>query len=144
LSLIQFIDQDVNEKSKSSIHKVALKKISQLYQRIQTDAKNYLDLDIEARHRTRKNLKRLRYSIEFVSSLYNKNEVKKFIKALKPAQESLGQYHDLIVAEEILQKLVKTESQVWFALGWIAAEKQRLLIQSHQDLFNFKQTKLMQ
>lgn len=137
LSLIQFIYQDTTENNNASIHKAALKKINKLHQKIQADAENYLELDIEARHKTRKNLKRLRYSIEFITSLCDEKDVKQYIKAIKPAQESLGLYNDLIVAEEILKKLVKTDAKVWFALGWIAAEKNRLLIQSQQDLLNF-------
>lgn len=144
LSLIQFIEQDSNEKTKTSVHKLALKKIGKLHHKIQLDAQNYLNLDIEARHKTRKNLKRLRYSLEFVSSLCDKKAVKKYLKSIKPAQESLGLYNDFIVAEEILTKLVKTEPQVWFALGWIAAEKQRVLQQSQQDLLNFAQISTLQ
>jgi triphosphatase len=141
LSLIQFIEQESNEKNHTKVHKAALKKISKLHHKIQTDAENYLNLDIEARHKTRKNLKRLRYSLEFVSSLCEEKSVKKYLKAIKPAQESLGLYNDFIVAEDILKKLVKTEPQVWFALGWIAAEKYRLLQQSQQDLLNFSKMK---
>lgn len=143
LSLIQFIYQDTTENNNASIHKAALKKINKLHQKIQTDAENYLELDIEARHKTRKNLKRLRYSIEFITSLCDEKDVKQYIKAIKPAQESLGLYNDLIVAEEILKKLVKTDAKVWFALGWIAAEKNRLLIQSQQDLLNFAKVNVL-
>lgn len=144
LSLIQFIEQESHEKSKTSIHKLALKKISKLHRKIQIDAENYLNLDIEARHKTRKDLKRLRYSVEFIASLYDKSTIKKYLKAIKPAQESLGLYNDLIVAEEILIKLVKSQPQVWFALGWIAAEKQRILQQSQQDLLDFAQISTLQ
>ncbi|MBJ8554822.1 CHAD domain-containing protein, partial [Acinetobacter bereziniae] len=62
----------------------------------------------------------------------------------KPAQESLGLYNDFIVAEELLTKLVNTQPQVWFALGWIAAEKQRVLQQSQQDLLDFAQISTLQ
>ncbi|MBJ8423358.1 CYTH and CHAD domain-containing protein [Acinetobacter bereziniae] len=144
LSLIQFIEQDSTEKTKTSAHKLALKKISKLHQKIQLDAQNYLNLDIEARHKTRKNLKRLRYSLEFVSSLCDKKAVKKYLKSIKPAQESLGLYNDFIVAEELLTKLVNTQPQVWFALGWIASEKQRVLQQSQQDLLDFAQISTLQ
>lgn len=144
LSLIQFIAQESSEKSQIAVHKAAFKKVRQLHRKIQTDAENYLNLDIEARHRTRKNLKRLRYSIEFVASLSDKSQVKKYLKAIKPAQESLGLYNDLIVAEDVLKKLVKAEPQVWFALGWIAAEQQRLLLKSQQDLLQFAKTAVLE
>lgn len=141
LSLIQFIHQDPSEKSKNSICKTALAKTQKLHQKIQSDAENYLNLDIEAQHQTRKNLKRLRYSVEFISSLCNKKELKHYIQAMKPAQKKLGLYNDLIVAEELLANLVVTEPKVWFALGWITAEKNRALIESQRALLNFSKVK---
>ncbi|WP_252509473.1 hypothetical protein [Acinetobacter bereziniae] len=66
------------------------------------------------------------------------------LKSIKPAQESLGLYNDFIVAEELLTKLVNTQPQVWFALGWIASEKQRVLQQSQQDLLDFAQISTLQ
>ena len=86
----------------------------------------------------------MRYSIEFVASLSDKSQIKKYLKAIKPAQESLGLYNDLIVAEDVLKKLVKAEPQVWFALGWIAAEQQRLLLKSQQDLLQFAKTAVLE
>lgn len=112
-----------------------------MHQAIQSDADNYLSLDVEARHRTRKRLKRLRYSVEFIASLYDQSSIKTYLKALKPAQESLGKYNDLIVAENLLKPYVTTQPEVWFALGWIAAEKQNALVQSQQDLLHFAQVK---
>ncbi|WP_296283437.1 CHAD domain-containing protein [uncultured Acinetobacter sp.] len=141
LSLIQFVNQDIHEQPSKSIEKTIHKKLEHLHQAIQSDAENYLSLDVEARHRTRKRLKRLRYSIEFIVSLYDQSSIKTYLKALKPAQESLGKYNDLIVAENLLKPYVTTQSEVWFALGWIAAEKQNALIQSQQDLLHFAQVK---
>ena len=144
LSLLQFIYQKSDEKSKGSVHKAALNKLSKLHHHIQTDAEKYLDLSIEQRHKTRKNLKRLRYSIEFVSSLCDESSLKNYIKAIKPAQESLGLYNDMIVAEAFLNTLVKSDPKVLFALGWIAAEKNHLLIQSQQNLLNFAKVKALE
>lgn len=141
LSLIQFVHQDIHEQSSKSIEKTIHKKLEQLHESIQLDAENYLSLDVEARHRTRKRLKRLRYSVEFISSLYDQSSVKTYLKALKPAQESLGKYNDLIVAENLLKPYVTNQPEVWFALGWIAAEKQNALMQSQQDLLHFAQVK---
>lgn len=141
LSLIQFVYQDNHGQTSKSVEKSIHKKLQQLHQSIQSDAENYLNLDIETQHRTRKRLKRLRYSIEFISSLYDQSSIKTYLKALKPAQDSLGKYNDLIVAENLLKPYVMTQPEVWFALGWIAAEKQNALIQSQQDLLHFAQIK---
>ena len=139
LSLIQFIYQNTNEQSSKSVKKTIHKNLDKLHQSIKLDAENFLSLEIEARHRTRKRLKRLRYSLEFISSLYDEHTVKGYIKRLKPAQESLGKYNDFIVAENRLKPYVPAQPEVWFTLGWIAAEKQHLLIQSQQDLLHFAQ-----
>ena len=141
LSLIQFSQQETHAQSTKSIEKSIAKNLEKLHRSIQSDAEHYLDLEIEARHRTRKRLKRLRYSIEFVSSLYDPNAVKSYLKMLKPAQESLGKYNDFIVAENLLQPYIPTQPEVWFALGWLAAEKQKVLLKSQQDLLNFAQAK---
>lgn len=139
LSLIQFIYQNTNEQSTKSVKKTIHKNLDKLHQSIKLDAENFLSLEIEDRHRTRKRLKRLRYSLEFISSLYGEHAVKGYIKRLKPAQESLGKYNDFIVAENRLKPYVPTQPEIWFALGWIAAEKQHLLVQSQQDLLHFAQ-----
>ena len=141
LSLIQFVHQDIHERPSKSIEKTIHKKLEHLHQAIQSDAENYLSLAVEAQHRTRKRLKRLRYSVEFIASLYDQPSIKTYLKALKPAQESLGKYNDLIVAENLLKPYVTTQPEVWFALGWITAEKQNALIQSQQDLLHFAQVK---
>ena len=140
LSLLQFIHQQLHDDSRSA-QKVAKKQLSQLHQQIQIDTKHFLDLDSESQHRTRKRLKRLRYSIEFVVTLYNKQESRAFIKALKPAQESLGKFNDLCVTEQILKQYVMAQPEIWFALGWIASQKQIWLLQSQRDLSQFIQAK---
>jgi len=40
-------------------------------------------------------LKRLRYAIEFVSSLYGPQSGARYLRQLEPAQECLGRYNDL-------------------------------------------------
>lgn len=140
LALFEFVHQATSKTAKKSIQKSAVKKISKFHRQIQTDAAHFLELDIAARHRTRKRLKKLRYSIDFIGSLYAQKQVTHYLKILKPAQDALGQYNDLIVAEVIFQQLSKTDPQVsWFALGWIAAQQQHLLKQSAHHLQVFTQ-----
>ena len=139
VALFEFVHQDTSATAKKPIQKSAIKKISKLHQQIQTDATHFLELDISARHRTRKRLKRLRYSIDFIGSLYAQKQVSHYLKTLKPAQDSLGQYNDLIVAATIFQQLAKTEPKAGFALGWIAAQQQHVLKQSAHHLHVFAQ-----
>lgn len=140
LALLQFVYQPTTKKKNSNLQKESAKKLQKLHQQICKDAKQFVDLEIEARHRTRKRIKRLRYSVEFVASLYSKKEIKNYLNALKPAQESLGQYNDLMVAESLFQDRVKRKQKLWFALGWIANEKKAVLKQAQQNLEDFSKT----
>src|SRR5690606_18051075 len=123
-----------------SSHKTLCTSLSSLHHKICEDAANYIQLDIEARHRTRKRVKRLRYNIEFLQSLFVEQEVKAYLKALKPVQESLGHYNDLFVAEELFLPYVKKQPKAWFVLGWIKAEQQRLSAEAAARLIQFTKT----
>ena len=140
LSLIQFVNEDIHQADKANLKKKFRKEINKLHQQIMHDAQHYLDLSIDERHRTRKRLKRLRYSIEFMASIYPPKKVNQYLKALKPVQESLGQYNDVIVAENVFKNIVQQEPKAWFAIGWLAAREQRLLEQTAQDLSHFSAT----
>ena len=137
LALLQFVHQPYANKKKTPLKKDIAKKLQKLHQQICKDADHFLELDIESQHRTRKRVKRLRYCIEFIASLYPGKELKNYLKDLKPAQESLGQFNDLNVAEAMFQDLVKRKQKVWFILGWIANEKKYILeqAQAHLDTY---------
>ncbi|OTG66572.1 CHAD domain-containing protein [Acinetobacter silvestris] len=130
LSLFQFIHQPNIDSSEKNNQKISIKKIIQLHQHIQRDVQNLLEQDITTLHRIRKRLKRLRYSIDFISSLYKSSEVKRYLQTLKPAQDMLGQYNDLILAETFFRNNIKNDPNAWFALGWIAANQQHQLQQA--------------
>ena len=132
LALLQFVHRNQSPKVKKRYRK----KISKLHQQICKDADHFLELDIELQHRTQK-VKRLRYCIEFIASLYPGKDVKNYLKDLKPAQESLGQFNDLNVAEAMFKDLVKRKQKVWFILGWIANEKKYILEQAQAHLDSY-------
>ena len=56
----------------------------------------------EKLHELRIDCKKLRYLLEFFSSLFPKEEMKKLIKQLKQLQENLGAFNDLSVQQEFL------------------------------------------
>jgi triphosphatase len=102
-------------------------RLKRLHRQLKDDASRFLTLDDTLRHRTRKRLKRLRYSVEFVSSLYDAKDVKRYLSRLKPAQDALGNYNDLTVAEAAFRALLEADPRAWFALGWFAAHRAQLL-----------------
>jgi inorganic triphosphatase YgiF len=86
-------------------------------------AAGFADLPEEAQHRIRKRVKRLRYSVEFVSSLYPAKAVQRYLKRLRPAQEVLGEYNDVLVAEAAFRERLAADARAWFALGWLTAQR---------------------
>ncbi|HHD64457.1 MAG TPA: CHAD domain-containing protein [Desulfobulbaceae bacterium] len=61
--------------------------------------KNTPDRDL---HCLRIECKKLRYSLEFFSSLYNQEQMKQLIKQLKMLQNNLGDFNDLSVQQQML------------------------------------------
>ncbi len=61
-------------------------------------------LTIEERHELRKELKKLRYTIEFLGPLYSQKKVATFVKKMKRMQNIFGDLNDLAMAEELLCK----------------------------------------
>jgi CHAD domain-containing protein len=59
-------------------------------------------------HRLRIQGKKLRYCLEFFSSLYPQGEMKKLISQLKGLQNNLGDFNDLSVQQEMLQQYLAT------------------------------------
>ena len=141
LELILFTEQELDSPSKSKLKKHALKVIQALHHKICAHAEHFSQLEDEEKHRVRKQVKQLRYSIEFVASLLDAKALKTYLKKLKAVQESLGHYNDLVVADALFQQAPEPEAAYSFATGWIAAEKNRMLKLVEQQLMLFSQTK---
>ena len=84
------------------------------------------------RHTLRKRIKRLRYAIDFVGSLFPKRKVKRYLSALSEAQEVFGQYNDLCMAADTLAQA--EGPGVWFARGWLVARREAMLVTCQQAL----------
>lgn len=69
LELILFTEQELDSPSKTKLKKHALKVIQSLHHKICAHAEHFSQLEDEEKHRVRKQVKQLRYSIEFVASL---------------------------------------------------------------------------
>lgn len=82
---------------------------------------------IEAQHRTRKRLKRLRYATEFLLPRLPHRPARRMLRAAERALDALGDYNDLLVAEARLREHPAPDAGTWFALGWLAARRARSL-----------------
>lgn len=63
-----------------------------------------VDSPAEDLHELRKTCKKLRYLLEFFQSLYPPQKIARLIRALKTLQDNLGDFQDLQVQSEALQK----------------------------------------
>ena len=118
---------------------LAAARLKRLRRQLARDARAYAGLADEQRHRARRRLKRLRYGIEFTASLFREKKVEAYLAHLKPAQDALGEYNDLVVAEQVFARLVPAQPQAWFALGWLAARRAGLLQASQRRLQKWAQ-----
>ena len=61
-------------------------------------------------HKLRIECKKLRYLLEFFSSLFVQNEINYLVKQLKKLQDNLGEYNDLRIQQDTLHEYIKKES----------------------------------
>jgi triphosphatase len=70
---------------------------------------------------------RVRYSLEFAASLFSPADLKRWVARLRTAQDVLGRYNDLAVAEQAFRALADHDPRAWFAAGWLAAQREALV-----------------
>jgi inorganic triphosphatase YgiF len=87
-------------------------------------AADWDELDTAHRHRLRKQLKRLRYLLEFAAPLLPPRRLRVELAHLRPLQEALGHWNDLAVAREHLAAWPQPTPAVVFAAGWLARASQ--------------------
>ncbi|HJT09047.1 MAG TPA: CHAD domain-containing protein [Stellaceae bacterium] len=100
-------DQPVSKQSSrlmAPIGAVAPLLLQRRYRQAMKRSKRFAKLDAERRHKLRIALKKLRYLSEFLGDLFDRGEVKAFLRALKPLQEALGSANDVRTAHELLAK----------------------------------------
>lgn len=106
------------------------KRLQHLHELAVRDGQRFESLDTESQHRVRKRLKRLRYLAEFVAPLWgeaqgdkgrDKNAAEGYLKALRPAQDALGEFNDEAVALALYREATARDARAWFAVGWFTA-----------------------
>lgn len=139
LSLLQFSQTHLPSQDLHPI-KALRKQFNQLHNRICKDALDFSELEVAARHTKRKQLKCLRYNVEFLQSLFNETSVQSYLKVLKPLLSTLGDYNDLEVAEQLFQPYTEQDPKAWFVIGWLRAEQHRLVLEAEKQLIHFTHT----
>lgn len=101
------------------------KRLQRLHKQVLRDGERFESLDTESQHRVRKRLKRLRYLAESVASLFDEKEeggtAGRYLKALRPAQDALGEFNDEAVALALYREATARDARAWFAVGWFTA-----------------------
>ena len=101
------------------------------------DAQGYAELDDAQRHRLRKRVKRLRYAVEFAGALFPRAAVRRYLRALRALQERLGEINDTVVGMAAFKAAHDHDPRAWFAVGWLAARRERLVADAKPDLRRF-------
>jgi len=122
-------EQEVTELAASlfaPIRETAPILIDRLWRAVRRDGRRLRTGGPEASHDLRKKIKKLRYSIEFISDLYQRRDVKGYLADLAQMQQKLGVANDAAVACSLTEQLVRTRSSAalirieGFIAGWLA------------------------
>ncbi|WP_425261183.1 CHAD domain-containing protein [Rubrivivax sp. RP6-9] len=99
------------------------------WRRARRDGQAFAAASPEQRHRLRRQLKRLRYTLEFLQPLLRRKSAARALEALRAALDALGASNDALLAQAQLQAAVAqgtADAATWWALGWLAAQQDRL------------------
>ena len=117
------------------------RRLERWHRRVRRDAGQFASLDDAARHRLRKRAKRLRYGIEFGEALFERGQVRRCLKPLRAMQERLGELVDLTVALDAYRAGSDRDPHALFAVGWLAARRERQVAECEPALKDFRAAK---
>ncbi len=98
-------------------------RLRRMRRQVKSDAAAFVQANDARRHRARKRLKRLRYGLEFAAGLYSPKALKRCLAEVRAAQQVLGRYNDLVVAEQVFRVQIERDPRAWFAIGWLTAQR---------------------
>jgi triphosphatase len=103
------------------------KRLNRWHRAVTEAAAGFAALDDEARHKLRRQVKRLRYGVEFAQELWGAKRVARYLRALAALQERLGALNDVTVALAGFRAGDARDPATLFALGWLAARRAALI-----------------
>jgi CHAD domain-containing protein len=95
----------------ASIGDVASGLIERRWRQSRKRSKRFDELTPSQRHKLRIALKKLRYTIEFLRSLFDKSKVKAFMRLLTPLQDDLGKINDVRTARELVTEVARQANE---------------------------------
>jgi len=96
-------------------------RLAALHRQVSRAGKRFERLPLEAQHRARKRLKRLRYLAELAQPLWPRKPVERYLEALKPAQDALGHHNDVATAAAKFRLDAAQDPRAWYAAGYLEA-----------------------
>jgi inorganic triphosphatase YgiF len=95
---------------------------------------------VEARHRLRLALKKMRYAADFFAPLFPRKAVKAELKALARLQDSLGAFNDAAMAPHVAARAAHgaDEGALAFLAGWAAHRAEAAWAEAAGDLARFR------
>jgi triphosphatase len=115
-------------------------RLRHMQRQLKEDAAAFETFDDVLRHRARKRLKRLRYSLEFFASLLSARSMKRWLARARPAQDVLGRFNDLAVAESAFRAIIAQDERARFAADWLAARRAELIPEAARALAKLAKT----
>lgn len=100
-------------------------RLAKLQKKTLRDGVVFERLDAPRQHRVRKRLKRLRYLAEFTAPLHDGDRLHAWLGKLKKVQDALGEYNDGMAALAHYRERAGDDPRAWFAVGWLAADRER-------------------
>ena len=107
------------------IRRYARKALKKCWKTVARQAQDLNALTIEERHALRKDLKTLRYTVEFFAAVLPAGKCRKFIGRLKVLQDSFGYLNDVALAQTLPEIVADEPEQspelhqaVGYLLGW--------------------------
>jgi len=89
----------------------------------------FMEIPDERRHKLRKRLKHLRYTLEFFVDFCDQSKYKGYLSSLAKVLDALGRYNDICVAIEKSQDRLAIDGNILFAMGWLRAEQTRTCLE---------------
>lgn len=104
------------------------------HKKIVKRGRRFAQIDIEQKHSLRKKVKLLRYSLGFAESLLGASRLRAYRKQLSVVQDLLGEFNDMAVAHDNYLARAATTREAWFAVGWLSAEQNRIVLRAQDAL----------
>lgn len=118
--------QPVTPDTPARLRPALVRRLNDWLRRIAKKGAKFTVLPIETQHDVRKQVKNLRYCLDFSEGVLSRSSLLPLKRLLAEIQEELGDLNDFYVAEEHYRRLVDRQPQAWFAVGWLRA------MQAHQ------------